>query len=69
MDGYEATKLIREACGDMGLFQPYICACTGHTEPEYVHLAWTAELDELISKPASTDTIQQILSECVRYLY
>ena len=69
MDGYEATKRIREACVELGLFQPYICACTGHTEPEYVSLAWASDLDELISKPAQPDTINQILSECVQFMF
>ena len=39
MDGYEATKLIRQFLHEQNAKQPIISAVTGHSEPEYVALA------------------------------
>lgn len=36
MDGFQATKQIRDFIRMKGLIQPMIIACTGHTEDEYI---------------------------------
>ena len=35
MDGYECSTKIRQRISHYNLSQPYIVACTGHTEEEY----------------------------------
>ena len=36
MDGYTASKLIKEYCQEANTEPPYIVACTGHTEEAYI---------------------------------
>ena len=36
MDGYEATKSIRNFIKFKNMKKPMIVACTGHTEEEYI---------------------------------
>ena len=36
MDGYEASEQIRQYVSKNNLFQPWIIACTGHNENEYI---------------------------------
>ena len=56
-DGYQAALEIRDACTCMQVVQPYIVACTGHTEQEYVKLAWESQIDEVMSKPVAIPTV------------
>lgn len=51
MDGYEATKLIRQYLFDQGLEQPIISATTGHIEPAYVQKAFKSGMNQVLSKP------------------
>lgn len=58
MDGIEATRRIRKFVEVNELIQPYIIACTGHTEEIYIRQAWNNGIDEIIPKPARIDRIQ-----------
>ena len=51
MDGFDATKQIRQFVRGNGLAQPMIVACTGHTEEEFIAKAWLYQIDEVMSKP------------------
>lgn len=44
-----------------------IIACTSHTEPEYIKKAWKHQMDEVVSKPVSTEVIIAILKEMVDF--
>ena len=63
MDGYDATKAIRDVCDVQGVEHPYIVACTGHTENQYVDLAFKSKFDEVVAKPAKIDILEVILKE------
>ncbi len=64
-DGYQATKEIRNFCDRQDIEHPYIVACTGHTENQYIDLAFKSKFDELIPKPAKIDVLEDILKECL----
>jgi len=51
MDGYQATKNIREYCDQEGIPQPYIAAVTGHTEEQYIKQALDSGMNKVFSKP------------------
>lgn len=63
MDGYEATTLIRNEYDNLNLDQPYIVACTGHTEDAFILKAWSNCIDEIVPKPARVDVVIKILQE------
>ena len=65
MDGYQASLKVRSLYQHMLFEQPYIVACTGHTEEEFVKKAWKSKINEVIPKPAKIEQIVQILSEQV----
>ena len=69
LNGYEAAIQIREHCDDNNIEQPYIVAITGHTEENYVKKAFESRVDEIMSKPAKIDTVEQILGEIVKLMY
>ena len=62
-DGYQATKEIKAVCDKQGVEHPYIVACTGHTENQYVDLAFKSKFDEVVAKPAKIDVLEVILKE------
>ena len=47
MDGYEATKQIREFLHSKGLPQPVIIAVTGHTAESYIQKAFYSGMNGL----------------------
>ena len=56
MDGYEATKRIRQMFSKAKIpadQQPRIVAVTGHVEAEYVNKALKCGMDKVYSKPLS----------------
>jgi len=62
MDGYECTTKIRKCMNHYHLPQPYVVACTGHTEDEYTRLAWASKMDEIIIKGGTVlDIVTEIL--------
>jgi len=52
MDGYEACSQIRAHYSKTTQEQPYVVACTGHSEEEFIRKAWQSKMDEVIPKPA-----------------
>lgn len=65
MDGYQATMNIRELITDRKRKQPTIVACTGHVEGAYIQKAWDFGMDEVLPKPASIATVEEIIQECI----
>jgi CheY-like chemotaxis protein len=63
MDGYKSSSLIREFYEQEGLTQPYIVACTGHTEEKYIKKAWNSKIDEVMSKPVSVKFLKALLED------
>ena len=53
MDGYQASTKIRQCIEYHNLSQPYIVACTGHSEEEYNRQAWQSKMDEVLIKGGS----------------
>ena len=68
-NGYEAALEIREMCTYMQVKQPYIVGCTGHTEQEYLRLAWESQIDEVMPKPVSIQNVQTVLNEHIVFSY
>ena len=66
MDGYEACLRIRRHYHSTLFEQPYIVACTGHSEEEFIKKAWLSKMDEVIPKPARFDQIMGLLKEIVQ---
>ena len=69
MDGYTATSLIKQHCLEMEIDGPYIVACTGHSEAEYIQKAWKHGFDELIPKPCKIEELARVLAESMEFLY
>jgi CheY-like chemotaxis protein len=59
MDGYEATRKIREHIQELGKEQPVIVAISGHVEEKYYQRAIDAGMNALVSKPAVVEDIRQ----------
>ena len=55
MDGYDSTSMIKEFCRTNSVDPPYIVACTGHTEDQYIQKAWDSQMDEVIAKPCKIE--------------
>ena len=66
-DGYQASKEIRQLCEIHKIEQPYIIACTGHTEQQYIQQAWECQIDEVLPKPASVDIMVSILFHFLKF--
>ena len=65
MDGYELSHQIRRTHTAQKIPQPYIVACSGHTEDMYVKKAWRCSIDEVIAKPAKIETLAELLRQCI----
>ena len=57
-NGFELSKDIREYYHLKQARQPMIIACTGHVEEEFINKAWLHDIDEILPKPMSMDTLQ-----------
>ena len=67
MDGFVMSKQIREIYRHKQIQQPYIVACTGHTEDMYVKKAWRYLLDEVMPKPAKIEVLSEIINQVVMF--
>ena len=65
LDGYEATKRIRNFYRRNQVTQPIVVACTGHVEEEYIHKAWKVHMDEVVPKPLNNELLKTILEEAI----
>ena len=61
MDGYEATKAIREFLYDNDLCQPIISACTGHSTDAYIAKCFDSGMNQALSKPTKIDILKDLL--------
>ena len=62
MDGYEATRLIREREGETGA-HVLIVALTGHTSEEDLNRCMEAGMDDCLSKPIQIKELNRILEK------
>ena len=67
LDGYEASNQIKNHQKNRSGLNPYIVACTGHVEPEFITKAWANQMDEVIAKPMSVERIEGLLQEMVEF--
>jgi len=65
MNGYEACSRIRQHYNKTLFEQPYVVACTGHSEEEFIRKAWQNKMDEIIPKPARFEQIMALLTEMI----
>ena len=66
MDGYEATRKIRQLFEDKGIaknYQPKIVAITGHVENEYIAKARQCGMDKVYPKPLPIKEFGQLLMQ------
>jgi len=62
MNGYEATRQIREQEQLLELGSSPIIGLTGHTEEQYKQQALAAGMDNVLSKPFTKDAIQHVVA-------
>ena len=67
LDGYQATKEIRKNINRAGVRQPLIVACTGNEDERHIAKAWRCEMDEILQKPASIDSMKELLVEVLEF--
>lgn len=63
MDGYVASKIIREFIAEINAEQPYIVAISGHVEQKYRDRSKNAGMNSLVSKPAKVPDIAEIVKD------
>ena len=63
MDGYQATKHIREFIDDIKMEQPVIVAISGHVEEKYINRALKAGMNSLIAKPAKVGDVKEVIQD------
>lgn len=64
LDGYEATKIIRNLFFGIDITresQPKIVAITGHVEKEYIEKAYQSGMDKVFSKPMPIKEFAKLL--------
>ena len=61
MDGFEATKNIRELLYEFDQIQPIISAVTGHVEQEYIDQAILAGMNQVLSKPVNSLLLKDLV--------
>ena len=61
MDGYQATKKIREYLLEKGVDQPLIIAVTGHSEEQYVRKAIYSGMNQVFTKPVKGELVKQLV--------
>ena len=64
LDGYEATKRIRELEKETGKKTPII-ACTAHVGEENIEKCITAGMDDFMSKPLGFEIFHEVLSKYI----
>jgi CheY-like chemotaxis protein len=63
VDGYDASKLIRQYEQEHQQPRTLIVALSAHTTPEYKEKAFAAGMDDYITKPVSKEQIEKILDQ------
>jgi CheY-like chemotaxis protein len=62
MDGYDATKYIREYLYDLNINQPIITAVTGHVDDNHVEKALEYGMNQVVSKPINVIILRDLLT-------
>ena len=62
MDGYEATKQIRELFNKYQIDQPIISAVTGHTEAKWTQKCIDSGMDMVLFKPVNPTDLKKLIS-------
>lgn len=62
LDGFQTSLKIRAYLTERNLQQPWIIACSGHTEQEYIEKAWRSQIDEVIKKPITVEAAKEIMN-------
>ena len=68
LNGYDLTTKVRKFHFTHKLDQPYIVACTGHTEQGFIQKGWDNQMDEVLPKPARIEVVAEILKECLYFV-
>ena len=63
MDGYQATRKIREFLYQNRCIQPIISAVTGHTEQLYVDKAISSGMNQVLSKPVPLEILKDLVTK------
>ena len=63
MDGYQATRKIREFLYENRIKQPIISAVTGHTEQLYVDKAISSGMNQVLSKPVPIEILKDLVTK------
>ena len=63
MDGYEATKRIREYLYSKRIRQPVISALTGHTEQAYIDKSIMCGMNQVLSKPVQISCLITLMDK------
>ena len=66
VDGFVATKRIRQFYKQHKVTQPFIVACTGHVEYDYIKQAWHSHMDEVAPKPIDLTLLKAIIEENIK---
>lgn len=61
MDGFEASKHIRQLLLSKGIRVPTIVALTGHVEEEFKQKAYESGIEQVFSKPFSKEKLAALL--------
>ena len=60
MDGPATAKAIRELLAGKMLAQPYICCCSSYSEETFVDQAYTAGMDNFLTKPVNSTELNEL---------
>ena len=63
MEGKEATQKIRSYLKQMKINQPFIAACTGHSDQKSFQECLNAGMDIVLMKPCNPEELQSILKK------
>jgi two-component system, sensor histidine kinase and response regulator len=61
MDGYDATRAIREYLYSMNIEQPIIIAVTGHVDDNIENKGLNCGMNQVVGKPINLDVMKHLL--------
>jgi CheY-like chemotaxis protein len=65
MDGYEATRMIRDIEKDEGRARTPIVCLTAHVMASDVDDSMEAGMDDFLAKPISQDKLEKVIARCL----
>ena len=63
MDGFQATKLIRDVLKERGSDQPLISALTAYTTENFETMSADAGMDRFLTKPLNMEKLNEVMQE------